>query len=360
MDCTYKTNGYRLPLIEIVGVTSIDLTLSAAIAYLQFERANNYTWALDMLRILMDESTLHLVILTYRELVLMNGIGRVIPEARDLLCGWHINKNVMAKCKRAESSHAKLKRQFVSSQGSFESSWTRIHSLLELQHTDIKAFFEKSLTIIQHNFKPFEFKELRGNVSIMALDKVLMEMKRVNNVGIDVSARGCVIQRTQGECLPCAHKIAEYMRKGRPIPISCTLNYLRKLREIVGPYYTFLIETYVKPNPKPRGHRKIDISTRRDPCAFELIQPGRDSYSPKATQQTTRDSAPAVKQQRHSKEKVNWKRSQNACLYNNQFRDALRPYIQLVKDVAVDGTCGFRAVAGLIALIEEDFGPFLF
>ncbi|XP_028106138.1 uncharacterized protein LOC114305252 [Camellia sinensis] len=37
MDCTYKTNRYRLPLLEIVGVTSTDMSFSVAFAYLQFE-----------------------------------------------------------------------------------------------------------------------------------------------------------------------------------------------------------------------------------------------------------------------------------------------------------------------------------
>ncbi|XP_058742359.1 uncharacterized protein LOC131614827 [Vicia villosa] len=32
-DCTYKTKRYRLPLLEIVGVTSTKLTFSVAFAY---------------------------------------------------------------------------------------------------------------------------------------------------------------------------------------------------------------------------------------------------------------------------------------------------------------------------------------
>ncbi|XP_028078799.1 uncharacterized protein LOC114280614 [Camellia sinensis] len=46
MDCTYKTNRYRLPLLEIVGVTSTHMTFSVAIAYLQTARVDNYAWAL--------------------------------------------------------------------------------------------------------------------------------------------------------------------------------------------------------------------------------------------------------------------------------------------------------------------------
>jgi len=35
MDTTYKTNKYRLPLLEVVGVTSTDLTFSAAFAKIE-------------------------------------------------------------------------------------------------------------------------------------------------------------------------------------------------------------------------------------------------------------------------------------------------------------------------------------
>jgi len=38
MDSTYKTNTYRMPLFEIVGVTSTKLTYSVAFAFLSFER----------------------------------------------------------------------------------------------------------------------------------------------------------------------------------------------------------------------------------------------------------------------------------------------------------------------------------
>ncbi|GMP97662.1 hypothetical protein CsSME_00045827 [Camellia sinensis var. sinensis] len=37
-------------------------------------------------------------------------------------------------------------------------------------HVDSKALFEKSLIIVQHQFKPSHFRELRGNIFITALD----------------------------------------------------------------------------------------------------------------------------------------------------------------------------------------------
>ncbi|KAH7518290.1 hypothetical protein FEM48_Zijuj09G0155800 [Ziziphus jujuba var. spinosa] len=50
MDCTYKTNRHRLPLLEIIGVPSTELTFSVPFVYLQSEREENYIWALEKLK----------------------------------------------------------------------------------------------------------------------------------------------------------------------------------------------------------------------------------------------------------------------------------------------------------------------
>ena len=72
MDSTYKTNRYRLPLLKIVGVTSTQLTFSVAFVYLESDKVQNYTWALEMLKSLMDGCMLPRVIVTDRELVRTN------------------------------------------------------------------------------------------------------------------------------------------------------------------------------------------------------------------------------------------------------------------------------------------------
>ena len=80
---------------------------------------------------------------------------------------------------------------------------------------------------MQHNFKPTEFKELQGFISICALNHILAQSKRANSVGIDASACGCAIRCTHG--LPCAHEVVQYRMKGRPIPLDCIDPYWRKL-----------------------------------------------------------------------------------------------------------------------------------
>lgn len=90
--------------------------------------------------------------------------------------------------------------------------------MLELQHTNIKASFDKSKIVVQHNFKPSEFKELRGNISIKVMEIVLCELKWVNFIGVDVFACGCVYGRMYR--LSYTHEIAQYLMDGRPIPLD--------------------------------------------------------------------------------------------------------------------------------------------
>ena len=100
MDCTYKTNRYRFPLFQIVGVTSTDKTFSAAQAFILRERKEDYVWVLENLKRIMDPNQLPHVIVTDRDLGLMNAIEKVFPHATHLLCRWHIDKNVSANCRK--------------------------------------------------------------------------------------------------------------------------------------------------------------------------------------------------------------------------------------------------------------------
>jgi len=44
---TYKTNKYRLLLLDIVGVTPTGMILSTTFAYFEGKRLNNVVWALQ-------------------------------------------------------------------------------------------------------------------------------------------------------------------------------------------------------------------------------------------------------------------------------------------------------------------------
>ncbi|KAH6787647.1 hypothetical protein C2S52_007199, partial [Perilla frutescens var. hirtella] len=462
MDCTYKTNRYGLPLLEIVGVTCTDLTFSIAFVYMESEREENYTWAMEKLKSIMPSNILLEVIVTDRDLALMNSIRSVFPSTTNLQCRFHITKNVLAnsrklferkeKCdafmsawsvlmlssteneyakilksidndykdypgvlkyvkdtwltpykqrfvaawtnkimhfgnlttNRAESAHAKLKKWLGSSQGDFDSSWTIINSLIELQSAEIKASFEQSLNIVEHNFKPLLFRELRGLVSRKALNMILIESERANNVGIDANLCGCIIRRTHG--LPCAHKIAEYLRDFRPISLSIIhphwlklnlrraqpdcgsykvsiddemntiwsrfqasdqpgkLALKRKLRELGNPVTTFLTPPLEKSKTKGRPSLKENGSTRRDPSYFEVVETI-------CSKRESELSAKSVKIRKGAKIPV--RRSNSAMHFLDSFPSFIQPHVRNIFDVKSDGHCGFRAVASLLGFGED-------
>ncbi|KDO48940.1 hypothetical protein CISIN_1g047575mg [Citrus sinensis] len=70
MDCTYKVNKYKFPLLEIVGVTLTTMTFNVDFAYLESKREDNYIWALKRLKTIMQDDMLPSVIVIKRELTL--------------------------------------------------------------------------------------------------------------------------------------------------------------------------------------------------------------------------------------------------------------------------------------------------
>ncbi|KAI7957359.1 hypothetical protein MJO28_004454 [Puccinia striiformis f. sp. tritici] len=73
----------------------VDLLKSNSFVY---KKEDDLTWVLEQLC-----STIHpqtpSVILTNEEKALMNTIEQIFPTARNLLCQWHIGKNLKTHCK---------------------------------------------------------------------------------------------------------------------------------------------------------------------------------------------------------------------------------------------------------------------
>ncbi|XP_047335578.1 protein FAR-RED IMPAIRED RESPONSE 1-like [Impatiens glandulifera] len=101
IDATYKTNEYRSPLLEVVGITSTMRTYSLMFAYLSNEREEQLTWSLGTLKKWMLEkgTLLPSVFVSDRDMALINAIEICFPTARHILCIWHINQCVMKKCR---------------------------------------------------------------------------------------------------------------------------------------------------------------------------------------------------------------------------------------------------------------------
>ena len=79
MDCMHKTNMHRLPLMEIVGVISTEITFLVAFAHLEAEREENFTSCLDNLKSKMHEHLMPSVIVTDRDIAQMNAMEKNFP-----------------------------------------------------------------------------------------------------------------------------------------------------------------------------------------------------------------------------------------------------------------------------------------
>ncbi|KAM5528545.1 hypothetical protein FOXYSP1_19026 [Fusarium oxysporum f. sp. phaseoli] len=100
LDCTYKTNKYGMPLLDMIGVDACQRSFCIAFAFLSGETEEDYIWALDRLRSMYElcGTRLPSVILTDRCIACMNAVSRCFPSAISLLCLWHANKAVLRYC----------------------------------------------------------------------------------------------------------------------------------------------------------------------------------------------------------------------------------------------------------------------
>jgi hypothetical protein len=75
IDCTYKTNRYRMPLCVMAGITGVNTTVIVAMAFLKQERECDYRWVLDKLSASVANFRTPGVMVTDQDLALMNALS---------------------------------------------------------------------------------------------------------------------------------------------------------------------------------------------------------------------------------------------------------------------------------------------
>ncbi|KAL5170223.1 hypothetical protein HKD37_11G031978 [Glycine soja] len=227
IDSTYKTNRYKLPLLDF---------------YLVCISGGN--------------DRLPVVIVTDRDLALMNAVKTMFLECTNLLCRFHIDKNVKAKCKSlidqknawdylmdnwgtlvdcpSEQQFVEslqkfqiacspwpmfvdyaLKRVLQNSLGDLCSVWDAMNNMITLQHVEIKASFETNTHVVGHVFKKTLYKRLVGMVLRNTLNEIVGKVERLRYLDNNPSSCGCVMRSTFG--LPCACKLSRYTTGSIPL-----------------------------------------------------------------------------------------------------------------------------------------------
>lgn len=78
LDCTYKTNRFRMPLCHIVGMTPTNHTFSIALCFMQNKLTESYIWVLQTLFSWLSLPPNHQpILITNRDLALLAAINSI-------------------------------------------------------------------------------------------------------------------------------------------------------------------------------------------------------------------------------------------------------------------------------------------
>ncbi|KAH1223044.1 hypothetical protein GmHk_12G036039 [Glycine max] len=273
---TYKTKRYRLSLLDFVGVTPTTMTFSAEFAYLEGERVNNIFRGLFL-----RNDRLPVVIVTDRDLALMDAVKTVFSECTNLLCRFHIDKNVKAKCKSLINYvmdnwgtlvDCPFEQEFIESFQKFqiacspwpmfvdyvndtwiiphkeksitvwtnkvmhlgntitnkvESAYWALKRVSQISLEDLCSVWDamNNMITLQHVEIKASFEtsmhvtrhRLVGMVSRNALNEIAGEVERLRYLGNDPSSCGCVMKSTLG--LLCACELSRYTVGSIPVDL---------------------------------------------------------------------------------------------------------------------------------------------
>ena len=89
-------------MLNCVGITPFDKLFVICTTFIQREDEMNYDWRLLSLKTVLksrrNDKNLRILV-SDKDSALLNAEQQVFPNATRLLCRWHINKNVVGRCK---------------------------------------------------------------------------------------------------------------------------------------------------------------------------------------------------------------------------------------------------------------------
>ena len=103
MDCTHKTDRYRMPLLNIAGQSPTNKTFCIGFAFIHNEREESFIFVLTVLRKLYEDLNIPLpsAAVIDKNRALINSLKEVLPNTHILLCIWHSNMNILKHAKVA-------------------------------------------------------------------------------------------------------------------------------------------------------------------------------------------------------------------------------------------------------------------
>jgi hypothetical protein len=98
LDCTYQTNRFGMPLLNMVGVANVSTSFHVDFSFIESEAEDDYRWVLEQLPKHLNCTPGNVV--TDCDQALSNALSYVFPDSYHTLCRWHICRSVLSRCKR--------------------------------------------------------------------------------------------------------------------------------------------------------------------------------------------------------------------------------------------------------------------
>jgi hypothetical protein len=93
-----------MPLLHFLGVTPINTSFSAGFAFLLGEEQSDYDFAINCFKTQVlgdpatdDDTITPEVVITDNEKALKNSLSNILSGIPQLLCYWHVQKNVLTR-----------------------------------------------------------------------------------------------------------------------------------------------------------------------------------------------------------------------------------------------------------------------
>ncbi|XP_076946343.1 uncharacterized protein LOC143617766 [Bidens hawaiensis] len=308
---------------------------------------------------------------------------------------------------RVESAHALLKKHLLTAKSTLEKFVGVINQIVKLQQKTIKGTFEDSRNKKMNDHGIPLFKELRGNVSILTLDLLVKELKRMNRIIEHGYGCGCHIRTSCS--LPCACMLSNYLNAYETIPLdsidifgrSCIFNplYIEQeedincesaveafkqefekqsdggKRNMLSRFWSFIkpassnlqgpiVQKNTRGRPKSKDIKKkskheaplkrsnsttLTLRNEDDDFLSSQLEPSRQSLFV-GSQQGIRQSSYVGSQQGRQNSHV---LGHYYHRYLDQVHPIVRPFVTHIQDVAPDGNCGYRSMAVALGYNED-------
>ncbi|KAL5131698.1 hypothetical protein HKD37_12G034518 [Glycine soja] len=369
---TYKTNRYRLSLLDFVGVTPTGMTFFAGFAYVEGECVNNLRDALPG------------VIVIDKDQALMNTVKVVFPDCTNLLCSFYINKNgCLTDCPSEQQFDECLKKfemacipwpmfvdyfketWIIPHKEKFVSAWT--NKVMQLGNTTTNRYETVQLFLLtvesahsslkrplQNSLGDLCSVRLLGMVSRYALNQIAAELECVDYAGKNPSSCGYMVRTMLG--LPCACELSKYV--SGCIPLDSIHMFWRRLsfsdQGLFEPEVSIkeVMETISKRFEELDVCGKFTLKTK----LWEIAYPDQNSMCPPPAKVNTKGAPKKVMSRipRSTKHDPSYWETMMPML--DQFHPFMHDFIDKIVDVKADGNCGYRSVVGLLGM-GQDFWP---